>query len=111
MFQTFSADRADYALHISTLPRRPSGAEHLCPHLDLFSELLSVNPVSISQKISRCAVKGKGFDNLLSSPLCSGMSRDSEMDHPSAFMGQHHPDEQNLKPNGVHREEVDRNEL
>jgi len=39
------------------------------------------------------------------------MSRDIEMDDASALMCEYDKNEQNLEPDGVYREEVDRNEL
>src|SRR5215471_19695835 len=39
------------------------------------------------------------------------MSRDIEMDDASTMMCEHDEDEQNLEPDRVYREEVDRNEL
>src|SRR5262244_3672501 len=39
------------------------------------------------------------------------MSRDIKVDDTSTMMCEHDEDEQNLEPDGVYREEVDRNEL
>src|SRR5262245_41603084 len=113
MIQTFSADRADHALNVGALPGRSRSAEHLLDAhgIDLFSEFVSINPISLSQQIFRCTVERKGFDDLLSRPLCCRMSRDIEMDDAPSIVGKHHKDEQNLKPNGVDREEVDRHQL
>src|SRR3990172_1117306 len=113
MIQTFSADRADHALNVSTLPRRPPSTEDFFDphHFELFWNLLSVNPVPISQKVFRRAVERKSFDDLLRGPLCRRMSRNIEVDDASAIMREHDEDEQNLKPERVYREEVDGNEL
>ena len=66
---------------------------------------------AVARLKDRCGIKWKSLDDLLRGPLCSRMSCNIEMDNASAFMSQHHQDEQNLKPNRVYREEVDRNEL
>jgi len=42
-------------------------------HLDLFSEIASVDSITVSQEIFRCAVERKGFDDLLRGPLCGRM--------------------------------------
>jgi hypothetical protein len=89
MVQTFSANRADYAFHVSTLPGRPGSAKdfldiHYC---DLPAELLPIDPVSISQQILRCGIEGKGFEHLLRGPFRGRMSRHVEVDNASSIMG------------------------
>src|SRR5215471_16218414 len=75
MIQTLSADRADHAFHVSALPGRSRGAENFFDihDFDLFAELLSVDPITISQQIFRCCVERKGFEHLLRGPFRSRM--------------------------------------
>jgi hypothetical protein len=47
----------------------------------LVAEVLSVDPITISQQISRCCVERKGFEDLLRSPLGRRMSRDVKVDN------------------------------
>src|SRR5262249_19850210 len=112
MVETLPTDRADHALHVSMLPRRPRSAEELFDshHFYLFSELESVNPIAISQEIFRRRVEGKSFDDLLCGPLCSWMSGHVEMDDPPAIVRKHDKNEQNLEPDRVYGEEFDRNQ-
>src|SRR5207237_8774369 len=89
--QTFSTDRTDHALDVSSLPRRPWSAEDFFDvhDFELLAELVSVDPIAISQEILWCAVEGKRFADLLRGPLRSRMSRDVEMEHASSVMGEH----------------------
>ena len=91
VIQTFSTDRTDHALDVSSLPRRPRGAEDFFDvhDFELLAELLSVDPVAVSQEILWCTVEWKRFDDLLRGPLRSRMSRDVEMEHASSVMGEH----------------------
>src|SRR5215831_8385507 len=75
MIQTFSADRTDHALDVCALPWRARGAKNLLDiqDFDLLAELLSVDPITISQQIFRCGVERKGFEHLLRSPFRSRM--------------------------------------
>src|SRR5262245_44473217 len=82
MIQTFSADRADHAFHVSALPGRSRVAENLFDihDFDLFAELLSVDPITISQQIFRCCVEGKGVEHLLRGPFGRGMTCHAKVD-------------------------------
>ena len=75
------------------------------------SEFVPVDPITISQEIIWCAVKGKGFDDLLGSPLRCRMDRHVEMRDTSAVVSEYDKAKQSLEPNGVYGEEVDRNHL
>ena len=67
VIQTFSTDRTDHALDVSSLPRRPRGAEDFFDvhDFELLADLVSVDPVAVSQEIFWCAIEGKRFDDLL----------------------------------------------
>ena len=54
--------------------RLPSGFP--CRNTRPEAELLSVDPITISQQISRCCVERKGFEDLLRSPFGRRMNRD-----------------------------------
>ena len=113
MIQTFSTDRADHAFHASAVPGRSRSAKNFFDihDFDLFAELLSVDPITISQQIFRCGVEGKGFEHLLRGPFGRGMSCHVKVDDTSAIMREHDEDEQNFKPYGMYGEEIDGNEL
>ena len=113
MIQAFPADRSDDSLDVSALPWRPWGAENFfdIQQFDLFPELVSVNPISIPKQVFRCAIEWKGFHHLLRGPCSSRVSRDIEVKNTTAVMGKHYKNEQNFKPDRMHREEIDRNEL
>src|SRR5215813_9524090 len=109
MIQTFSADRADHAFHVSALPGRSRGAENLFDihDFDLFAELLSIDPITISQQIFRCCVEGKGLEHLLRGPFGRGMTCHVKVDDTSAIMREHDVDEQNFKPYCMYGEEIE----
>ena len=44
-------------------------------------------------------------------PCSRWVSRNVEVKNPTAVMGKHYKNEQNFKPDGMHREEINRNEL
>jgi hypothetical protein len=73
----------------------------------LVAELLSIDPIPISQQISWRRIERKGFAHLLCGPFGCRMSRDIEVDNASSFMCEDAKDEQNFKPNCVDGEEVD----
>jgi hypothetical protein len=79
--------------------------------IDLSLEFVAVYAIAVSQEVFRSGVERKGFSHLLRGPFGCGMSGDVEVDDASAIMCEHNEDEQNLKPDRVHREEVDRHEL
>jgi hypothetical protein len=78
---------------------------------ELLSEFVPVDPITISQEILWCAVKGEGFDDLLCGPLRCRMDRHVELKDGSAVVSEYDKDKQGLEPDGVYGEEVDRNHL
>ena len=78
---------------------------------ELLSEFVPVDPITISQEILWCAVKGEGFNDLLGGPLRRRMDRHVEMKDASAVVSEYDKDKQSLEPDGVNCEEVDRNHL
>src|SRR5215467_13875290 len=113
MVETFTANRTDDAFDVSSLPRRPRGAEHLFDihYGDLIAELLAIDSISISQQISRRGIKRKGFEHLLRRPFCGWMSCDVEVHDASSIVCEDKKNEKDFEPNGVDGEEVDGREL
>src|SRR5262245_60469398 len=113
MVQTFTANRTDDAFDVSLLPRRSRSAEHFFDihYRDLVVELLAIDPISISQQISRRGIKRKGFEQLLRRPLSRWMSCDVEVHDASSIVCENNKNEEDFEPNGVDGEEVDGREL
>ena len=78
---------------------------------NLFAELLSVDPITISQQIFRCCVERKGLEHLMRSPFSRRMSRDIKEKNASSIMRENDEDEEDFKPDRVDGEEVHRSEL
>ena len=113
MIQAFPSYRSDDSLDVSALPWRPRDAENFfdTQHLDLFPKLVSVNPISIPKQVFGCAVEWKGFDDLLGGPRGRWVSRDVKVENTTAVVSKHNKNEQNFKPDRMHREKIDRTEL
>ena len=113
MVETFSSNRADDSFHVSALPRRPGSAEDFLDIHDchLVAELLSIDPIAISQQISRHCIEWKSFDHLLCGPFGRRMSRHVEVDNTSSIMCEDDKHKKHFKPNGVDGEEVDGSKL
>src|SRR5262245_5968093 len=113
MVQTFTANRTDDAFDVSLLPRRSRSAEHFFDihYRDLVVELLAIDPISISQKISRRGIKRKGFEHLLRRPFSRWMSCDVEVHDASSIVCEDNKNEEDFEPNGLDGEEVDGREL
>ena len=89
MIQAFSPDRYDDPLNVCSLPRRPWSTEHFfdAQRFDLLPEFVSVNPISVSQQVFRCAVEWKGFDQLLCSPGRRRVGGNVKVQDTAAVMG------------------------
>src|SRR6058998_3720960 len=113
MIQAFPSYRSDDSLDVSALRWRPRSAENFfdTQHLDLFLKLVSVNPISIPKQVFWCAVEWKGFDDLLGGPRGRWVSRDVKVENTTAVVSKHNKNEQNFKPDRMHREKIDRTEL
>src|SRR5215470_19427082 len=113
MVQTFTANRTNNAFDVSTLPRRPRSAEDFFDihHRDLVAELLTIDSISISQQISRCGIKRKGFEHLLRRPFRRWMSCDVEVHDASSIVCEDNKNEEDFEPNRVDGEEVDGRKL
>ena len=113
MVETFTANRTDDAFDVSSLPRRPRSAENFLDihYGDSVAELLAIDSISISQQILRRGIKGKGFEHLLRRPFSRWMSCDVKVHDASSIVREDNKNEEDFKPNGVDRKEVDRREL
>src|SRR5262245_26120340 len=98
MVQTLAANRANDAFDISSLPTRSGSAENFSDihYLQLITELLPINPISISQQISRRRIKRKGFEYLMRRPFGRRMSRDVKVDDAASIMREDNKDKQNF---------------
>src|SRR5262249_7603899 len=113
MVQTFTANRTDDAFDVSSLPRTSRSAEHFFDihYRELVAELLAIDSISISQQISRCGIKRKGFEHLLRRPFRRRMSGDVEVHDASSIVCEDNKNEEDFEPNGVDGEKVDGAEL
>src|SRR5580700_5523078 len=113
MIEALAPHSADYALDVSSLPRRSRRRKHfLHAHvLDLSGEVVTKDSVPILQQITGCRVPGESIAKLLGGPFRGGMSRDVEVQYPAPLMGQHQEHVQNLEADRRHGEEVGRHEL
>jgi len=76
----------------------------------LLREIVAENPIPIPQEITRCRVPWKRIAELLSGPFCRWMRRYAEVENPAPVVCQHQEHVQDLKPDGWHGEEVDRDQ-
>jgi len=75
--------------------------------IDLIHDFFPEDPVAISEQITGRGIPGKGFPELLSGPLCGGMSGHGKVKNPAAVVCQHQKDIQHLESDRRHRKEVD----
>ena len=107
--QAFSPDGPDDPLDVRILPRRAWGSQHFIDTHSLHpsSEVVPVNPVTVTQQITRGCVPRKRFDELLRCPCSRGMLSDVEVDDVTATMGEHDEDEEHSESHGRDGEEID----
>src|SRR5258706_16290389 len=88
MVQTLASNRADHALYVGPLPRRPGSGEHfLNLHVPyLLSEGVAENLIAIAEQIARDLIKRKCLAQLLCRPFRRGMRGDIKVDYPTAVM-------------------------
>ena len=89
--EAFTGDRADHALHLGSLPRRPQRRKHLLTVvvLDLLRKVVAKDSVAISQEIAWCGVPRERVAELLACPLRPRVSRDVEVEDAAAVVSQH----------------------
>ena len=108
-----SAQGSDEAFHEWILPRGSRSRLHLLDAhvIDTAGELVTVDTIAVTEQISRRAVPGKRFHNLLCGPFRTGRLGHVEMDNPSSVVGQDDEDEQHVERHRGHGEEVDGHEV
>ena len=88
VIEAFATDRADDALDIGVLPRRPRCGDDLLDRhrLDTIAEGLPIRRVAVSQQKARRRVPGKGLSDLARQPGLCGIWGDIEMDDFSSLV-------------------------
>src|SRR4051794_29648728 len=106
--QALAADRADHALDVGTLPGRARGGEHLFDShgLDLLHKLRAEDPIPIPQQVTRSAVPGKRFPQLVRRPFGRRVGRDAKMQNAPTVVSEHQKHGENLKADRRYREEM-----
>ena len=94
----------------------PRGARHGENFADahvshLSSEFIAEDSIAVAQQVARQLVKGKGFPQLLSRPLCGRVGGHIEVKNTAPVMGQYQKHVKDMEPDGGHGEEVDGDQL
>jgi hypothetical protein len=99
VIETFAADRAVDALHISVLPRRSRCSDDLVyrHRQDMIAEGLPICSVAVSQQKARCGVPGEGFGDLAGQPALCRVLADIEMDDFSSLIAEDDQGIENLQ--------------
>ena len=108
LVQTLPTYRSDQTFSEGILPRAARSRQdffdvHACNSL---TEVVSIDPVAVTQQVARRCVLGKGLDHLLSCPESGGVGRDIEMDDPPSPVTDHEPHIEKSIRNSGHHEEV-----
>jgi putative transposase len=98
----------DQALDIGILPGRLRSSEKFpdTQPVRRFTKLLSVTSVPVAWQIARCAVPGKGFQQLPSRPFGRRVCSHTEVNHVAPVVRQNHEDKQQVEENRWNHEEV-----
>ena len=109
VIEALTADQADHAFHVGSLPRRPRRRKHfLDAHvLDLLRKVVTKDSVPVPQQIAWCRVPRERVAELLGCPLRCRVGRDIEVEYPAPIVSEHQEHVENLKPDGRHGEEID----
>ena len=113
MVQAFSANTSDNPFRIAVLPRTPGRYRNLSDTQSIHSctEIMTIDPITISYLVARHGVAGKRFHYLLRRPSSCRVFRNIEMQNTAAVMCEDHEDIQHTKLYGRNRKEVDRDHL
>jgi len=113
VIEALSPDGSNQALDIGRLPRGSGCGKHLLdPHvLQLPSNILAIDSISIAEHILRHGVIRKGLKELLRGPFCGGMRRDVEVNHAATIMRENEEDVENTEGDCRDGEEIDRGKL
>ena len=79
--------------------------------IDTAGELVTVGAVAVAEQVSRSAVPGKRFHDLLRGPLRTWGLGHVEMDDTSPVVGQDDEDEQHVERHRGHGEEIDGHQI
>src|SRR5215470_4608288 len=111
--QAFSANTSDNPFRIAVLPRTPGRYRNLSDTQSVHSctEIMTIDPITISYQVARHDVVGKRFHHLLCGPGRGRVFRDVEMQNATSVMRQNHEDIQDAELYGRNREEVDRDHV
>ena len=99
VIKKLTPDRADEALDVRILPRRPGRCEcfgHLEPG-DSLAEVTPEDGIAIAQEVARCGVPRERLDDLLPRPLGGRVLSDVEVEHAPAVVGEHYEDEEDAE--------------
>ena len=109
VIEALATDRADQALGVSVLPRRPWGRQHFRDSEtgNPSANDISVNAVAISDKESWCFIEGKGFGKLLGRPPACRICRHIEVHDESSIETEDNEAVEDTERHGWYGEEVD----
>ena len=113
MVEALASDRSNHPLDVRVLPGRPSCGLDLLDAKRRYPtcEIESVDPVSISDEISRSCFPWKSLGDLLAGPRRSRVRGDIEVDDLPSFVVQDEEDVQNSEGGSRHGEEIDRDDV
>ena len=108
VIEALTPDTPDQPLDVRILPRTPGGDGHFFdPHvLHPLPKGVPIDPVPITNQISRGLVPRKGVHHLLRCPLRCRVFRDVEMDHAAPLVGQDEQHEEQFVSNGRRDKEI-----
>jgi hypothetical protein len=113
VIEALSPDGSNQALDIGRLPGESRCGKHLLDShvLQLPSNILAIDSISIPEYILRDSVIRKGLKKLLRGPFCVGMRRDVEVNDAAVLMRENEEDVENAEGDCRDGEEIDRGKL
>ncbi|MHC4090331.1 MAG: hypothetical protein ACYSVY_08640 [Planctomycetota bacterium] len=113
MIQTLAPDRANQSLNVGALPWcAVREDDFLDAHvLDALSEIVAIDPITISNQEAWGLVVRERLDNLLGRPSRGRVGRDVEMNDATPVMPQDDETVQQAKTHRCHDEEIDRGDV
>src|SRR6516162_5111353 len=113
VIKTLAADASNHSLGVRILPRASRGRPYLlhAHSLNSILEILAIDPISISNQITRRLGFWKGFDHLLCRSSCSRMFGDIEVNQSASFVRQNNEHKQHTQSGRRYCEKIDRHEI
>jgi hypothetical protein len=113
VIQTLAPDRADEPFREGVLPRAGACGQHFTEShaFHALPERVTIDGVPIAQEIGRRGIVREGVHDLLGRPVCGGVLGHVEVDHTPAMVGEHDEDKEHPQARGVHREEIEGDEV